>query len=222
LRRPTPKTRISQHGSRICEQSRIPIEARLDAHEKKLNANKDRVGELQARELEKGAHLLEDHVDEGEIDVVDGRLERIQKDDGESYFRLPESGDPLERGGDVSLSYGDLLPPSSSRRWTRICSGQRHRRFRHGSLQSSGKARTDPAVGDNPWRKGSASVREYVTAGDMKHWIRRQEKGISDDYAKKLVSRTIDALLDLSKSRLAVKRTHSARTVSSTRNDASC
>jgi len=68
------------------------------------------------------------------------------------------------------------------------------------------KARTDPAVGDNPWRKGSASVREYVTAGDMKHWIRRQEKGISDDYAKKLVSRTIDALLDLSKSRLAVKK----------------
>jgi len=40
----------------------------------------------------------------------------------------------------------------------------------------------------------------------MKHWIRRQEKGISDDYAKKLVSRTIDALLDLSKSRLAVKK----------------
>jgi len=194
-----------QHGSRIAEQSRIPIEARLDAHEKKLNANKDRVGELQARELEKGAHLLEDHVDEGEIDVVDGRLERIQKDDGESYFRLPESGDPLERGGDVSLSYGDLLPSSSSRRWTRICSGQRHRRFRHGSLQSSGRhvpiQRLETIPGGRKCKRS-----EYVTAGDMKHWIRRQEKGISDDYAKKLVSRTIDALLDLSKSRLAVKK----------------
>jgi len=86
------------------EESQIPIEARLDAHEKKLNANKDRVGELQARELEKGAHLLEEHIDNGEIDVVDGRLERIHKDDGERYFRLPESDDPLERGGDVSLS----------------------------------------------------------------------------------------------------------------------
>jgi len=68
------------------------------------------------------------------------------------------------------------------------------------------KARVDPTVGDNPWRKGSTGVREYVSAGDMKHWIRRQETGVSDSYAKKLVSRTIDALLDLSKSRLAIKK----------------
>ncbi|OAQ51483.1 hypothetical protein HTG_18935 [Natrinema mahii] len=188
------------------EESQTSIEARLDAHEKKLNANKDRVGELQARELEKGAHLLEDHVDEGEIDVVDGRLERIQKDNGESYFRLPESDDPLERGGDVSLSYGDLLPLQQLAKMD-----EDMLRATTSSLPSRlaaklWKARTDPAVGDNPWRKGSTSVREYVTAGDMKHWIRRQEKGISDDYAKKLVSRTIDALLDLSKSRLAVKK----------------
>ncbi|MFA9418339.1 hypothetical protein [Natrinema sp. HArc-T2] len=188
------------------EESRTPIEARLDAHEKKLNANKDRVGELQARELEKGAHLLEEHIDNGEIDVVDGRLERIQKDDGECYFRLPESDDPLDRGGDVSLSYGDLLPLQQLAKMD-----EDMLRATTSSLPSRlaaklWKARTDPAVGDNPWRKGSASVREYVTAGDMKHWIRRQEKGISDDYAKKLVSRTIDALLDLSKSRLAVKK----------------
>ena len=188
------------------EQSRIPIEARLDAHEKKLNANKDRVGELQARELEKGAHLLEDHVDEGEIDVVDGRLERIQKDDGESYFRLPESGDPLERGGDVSLSYGDLLPLQQLAKMDEDMLRATTSALPSRLAAKLWKARTDPAVGDNPWKKGSASVREYVTAGDMKHWIRRQEKGISDDYAKKLVSRTIDALLDLSKSRLAVKK----------------
>ncbi|ELZ15991.1 hypothetical protein [Natrinema limicola] len=188
------------------EQSQSPIEARLDAHEKKLNANKDRVGELQARELEKGAHLLEEHIDNGEIDVVDGRLERIHKDDGESYFRLPESDDPLERGGDVSLSYGDLLPLQQLAKMD-----EDMLRATTSSLPSRlaaklWKARTDPAVGDNPWKKGSTSVREYVTAGDMKHWIRRQEKGISNDYAKKLVSRTIDALLDLSKSRLAVKK----------------
>ncbi|RZV06596.1 hypothetical protein BDK88_3614 [Natrinema hispanicum] len=188
------------------EQSQSPIEARLDAHEKKLNANKDRVGELQARELEKGAHLLEDHVDEGEIDVVDGRLERIRKDDGESYFRLPESDDPLERGGDVSLSYGDLLPLQQLAKMDEDMLWATTSALPSRLAAKLWKARTDPAVGDNPWRKGSASVREYVTAGDMKHWIRRQEKGISDDYAKKLVSRTIDALLDLSKSRLAVKK----------------
>ncbi|TMT79052.1 hypothetical protein E2L06_20290 [Haloterrigena sp. H1] len=188
------------------EESQTPIEARLDAHEKKLNANKDRVGELQARELEKGAHLLEEHIDEGEIDVVDGRLERIQKDDGESYFRLPESDDPLERGGDVSLSYGDLLPLQQLAKMDEDMLRATTSALPSRLAAKLWKARTDPAVGDNPWRKGSASVREYVTAGDMKHWIRRQEKGISDDYAKKLVSRTIDALLDLSRSRLAVKK----------------
>jgi len=188
------------------EESQTPIEARLDAHEKKLNANKDRVGELQARELEKGAHLLEDHVDEGEIDVVDGCLERIHKDDGESYFRLPESDDPLERGGNVSLSYGDLLPLQQLAKMDEDMLRATTSALPSRLAAELWKARTDPSVGDNPWRKGSASVREYVTAGDMKHWIRRQEKGISDDYAKKLVSRTIDALLDLSKSRLAVKK----------------
>ena len=188
------------------EHSQTPIEARLDAHEKKLNANKDRVGELQARELEKGAHLLEEHIDNGEIDIVDGRLERICKDDGESYFRLPESDDPLERGGDVSLSYGDLLPLQQLAKMDEDMLRATTSALPSRLAAKLWKARTDPGVGDNPWRKGSASVREYVTAGDMKHWIRRQEKGISDDYAKKLVSRTIDALLDLSKSRLAVKK----------------
>ncbi|WP_455448155.1 hypothetical protein [Natrinema thermotolerans] len=188
------------------EAAQTPIEARLDAHEKKLNANKDRVGELQARELEKGAHLLEENVDESEIDVADGRLERVSKDDGQRYFRLPESDDPLERGGDIALAHSDLLP---IQQLAKMDDDMLHATT--SSLPSRlaaqiWKARTDPGVGDDPWQTGSKNVHEYVTASDMKHWIRRQEKGISDDYAKKLVSRTIDALLDLSKNRLAIKR----------------
>ncbi|MFU8870199.1 MAG: hypothetical protein ACNA7R_20175, partial [Natronococcus sp.] len=69
------------------------------------------------------------------------------------------------------------------------------------------KARTDPRVGDDPWTDGCKNVQAYVAASDLKHWIRRQENGISDSYAKKLVSRTIDAVLELSKNRLAVHRT---------------
>jgi len=188
------------------EQAQTPIEARLDAHEKKLNANKDRVGELQARELEKGAHLLEENVDESEMDVADGRLERICKDDGQQYYRLPESDDPLERGGDVTLAHGDLLPIQQLAQMD-----EDMLRATTSSLPSRlaaklWQARIDPNVGDNPWEKGSAGVREYVTASEMKHWIRRQESGVSDEYAKKLVSRTIDALLNLSKSRLAVRK----------------
>ena len=67
-------------------------------------------------------------------------------------------------------------------------------------------ARIYPDVGDNPWRTGSSTIREYVKASDLKHWIRRQEQGVSDSYAKKLVSRTIDALLDLTKTRVAIRK----------------
>jgi len=68
------------------------------------------------------------------------------------------------------------------------------------------QARTDDSVGDNPWEKGCREIDEYVKASDLKHWIRRQEAGISESYAKKLVSRVIDAMLDLSKHRLAVRK----------------
>ncbi|WP_394328086.1 hypothetical protein [Halostagnicola kamekurae] len=68
------------------------------------------------------------------------------------------------------------------------------------------RARTDDAVGDDPWERGCKSVAEYITASDLRHWIRRREPGTSEAYAKKLVSRTIDAILELSKHRLAVHR----------------
>lgn len=180
----------------------------MAAHEKKLAANKGRIGELQSRELEKGAHLRAANVDAASVAVPEGRLERIRKDDGERYVRCPTSEDPLERGGDVALGYGDLLPI------------QQFGRFDDDMLRSTTsalptrlaakcwRARSDPSVGDDPWKRGCGGVAAYVTAGDMKHWIRRQERGISDAYAKKLVSRTIDALLDLSKHRLGVRRTN--------------
>ena len=68
------------------------------------------------------------------------------------------------------------------------------------------KARTDARVGDDPWRAGGAGIKAYVTASDHAHWIRRQEPGISDADAKKLVSRMIDPLLDLSMNRLAIRK----------------
>ncbi len=188
------------------ERAESSTEARLGAHAKKLEANKSRVGELQAREFEKGAHLLEGNVDERTVEVGDGRLERIHKDDGNSYFRLPESDDPLERGANVSLSHGDLLPIQQLSKLD-----DDMLRATTSSLPSRlaaklWKARADSSVGDNPWRSGCKDVREYVTASDMRHWIRRQDSGISETYAKKLVSRTIDTLLDLSKNRLAIRK----------------
>ncbi len=68
------------------------------------------------------------------------------------------------------------------------------------------KARADSSVGDDPWGTGCKGVEASVKASDLKHWIRRQENGISETYATKLVSRAIDAILELSSHRLAVRK----------------
>ncbi|QRV15784.1 hypothetical protein JMJ58_02455 [Haloterrigena salifodinae] len=181
------------------------LEAITEATRKRTGANKARIEELQARELEKGAHLRTDNVDEHEIDVPDGRLERITKTDNRPYYRLPDHEDPLNRD-DVTLAHGDLLPIQQLARMDTDM-----RRATADALPTRlaarlWEARADPTVGDDPWTTGCKSVREYVAASDLKHWIRRQEEGISETYAKKLVSRTIDAALELSKNRLAVRK----------------
>ncbi|ARS91764.1 hypothetical protein B1756_08995 [Natrarchaeobaculum aegyptiacum] len=183
-----------------------PIEARLTAHERKLAANKDRIAELQSRELEKGAHLLAATVDVDTVEVPENRLERIRKDDGRQYYRLPEQADPLERGGSVTLAYGDLLPIQQLARMDDEMLRSAANALPTRLAAKLWQARTDPSVGDDPWEPGCKDIAEYVTASDLKHWIRRQEPGISDTYAKKLVSRVIDAVLDLSNNRVAVRK----------------
>lgn len=188
------------------EESLSETRAIAKASMNKASANKDRVNELQAREIEKGAHLLESNVDELEIDVAEGRLERIKKEDGNSYFRLPESEDPLNRGGSTTLAHGDLLPIQQLAQMDDDMLHSTTNDLPSRLAAKLWKARSDPTVGDNPWKKGSKGVREYVKASDMKHWIRRQESGVSENYAKKLVSRTIDRLKEFSNNRLAIRK----------------
>jgi cell division septum initiation protein DivIVA len=181
------------------------VTALTEAARNRTGANKTRIEELQARELEKGAHLRESNVDEHDLELDADYLERLTKSDGHAYFRLPDADDPLDRT-DTTLAHGDLLP---IQQLARLDDDMRRSTTNALPTRLAAKlweARTDSTVGDDPWEPGCKDVREYVTAGDLKHWIRRQEDGVSDSYAKKLVSRTIDALLDLSKNRLAVHR----------------
>ncbi|MXV63315.1 hypothetical protein GS429_14820 [Natronorubrum sp. JWXQ-INN-674] len=199
------RTDALENRAADCEAAAERLESLAEAACNKATANKERVTELQSRELEKGAHLRTDTIDEHAVTVADGRLERIEKDDGHAYYRLPEHADPLDHG-DVSLAYGDLLPIQQLARMD-----EDRRRAAANALPTRlaaklWQARTDSRFGDNPWEQGCKDVDEYVKAGDLRHWIRRREPGISESYAKKLVSRTIDALLDLSKNRLAVRR----------------
>ncbi|TYT60990.1 hypothetical protein [Natrialba swarupiae] len=66
-------------------QSSGKTDDRLDFGNK---CKQERMIELQSRELEKGAHLREETVDEHVVDVPDGRLERITKDDGKQTLSL--------------------------------------------------------------------------------------------------------------------------------------
>ena len=206
--------RLERHESTIDEQGSTletlesttdQLAALTEAARNRTGANKARIEELQSRELEKGAHLREANVDEHDLELEDDYLERLTKSDGHAYYRLPDSDDPLDRT-DTTLAHGDLLPIQQLARLD-----DDMRRSTTNSLPTRlaaklWKARTDSTVGDDPWEPGCKDVHEYVNAGDLKHWIRRQEDGVSDSYAKKLVSRTIDALLELSKHRLAVHR----------------
>ncbi|WP_092935960.1 hypothetical protein [Natrinema hispanicum] len=189
-----------------CEEAATRLDALTDAARKRSGVNKQRIEELQARELEKGAHLLTETVDHHEVNIDGDHLERITKDDGQTYYRLPQSEDPLERGGSVALSHGDLLPIQQLAQMDEEMLRSTANSLPTRLAAKLWRARTDSSVGDNPWESGCKDIAEYVKASDLKHWIRRQEPGTSETYAKKLVSRMIDAVLDLSNHRVAVRK----------------
>ncbi|MFC6764622.1 hypothetical protein [Natrinema soli] len=181
--------------------------ARFDAA---TDLNDNRLNELMARELEKGAHLPEEIVIEFDLPIKEGRLEKIQKDNG-TYYRLPESEDPLARGGSTNLAHGDLLPI------------QQLAQMDGDMLDRTAKTKGDYLAAklwqardsevDNPWKNGCKGVQEYIDASEMKHWIRRElgRGAVDDAYAKKLVSRTIGAMKDLTKDRIVITKTKSGR-----------
>jgi len=177
------------------------LEGLADATCKNTNATKARVTELVKR-----THLLAENVDKLAVDVPDGRPKRIEKADERTYYRLPDHADPLQRGGDVSLAYSDFLPIQQLARMDedmlRLTTNALPTRL----AAKLWKERTDSSIGSDPWEPGGKGIDAYVTASDLKHWIRRREPGTSDAYAKKLVSRTIDAILELSQNRLAVRK----------------
>jgi hypothetical protein len=166
-----------------CEHNQTEQENAVDAALNKAGANKNRIEELQSRELEKGAHLRTDTVDEHELEVRHDYLERVTRDDGGTYYRLPESADPLDDGS-VSLAYGDLLPIQQLARMDETALQSTANALPTRLAAKLWKARTDSSVSDDPWRTGCKGIEASVRASDLKHWIRRQESGISETYAK--------------------------------------
>ncbi|MFB9811943.1 hypothetical protein [Haloarcula sebkhae] len=185
------------------------LEDLADVNSSKIKRNrqrasdiKNRLGEIQSRELEKGAHLLEAHIDTGRLDVDGDRIECFDGDDGQRYARLPGEADPLGRSGSSSLAMGDLLP---IQQLARMDDDMLAASTSSLPAQLAAKAWREREAG-RLWNNGSGSVRHYVDASDLRTWIRREEQGVSETYAKKLVSRTLDALQELTKDRLCIER----------------
>ncbi|MFC7132344.1 MULTISPECIES: hypothetical protein [Salinibaculum] len=188
---------------------------RIDSLDGAIDAHDQAIAELQSRELEKNAHLALGSVarflestQTADLSVDGERLERFTTKDGTQYVRLPDAADPLERSGTSALAQGDLLPIQQLARLD-----DDMLRANVSTLPTRLAARCwRERIGDDsnePWKRGSNTVRQYLDASDLRTWIRRVEDGISDTYAKKLARRTMDALTDLGQGRLyQQKMTH--------------
>jgi hypothetical protein len=177
----------------------------------KVESTKQAVSEIQSRELEKGAHLREDNVDEYEVDVDGGRLERISKEDGGSYFRIPESEDPIGRGGETTLAHSDLLPI------------QQLAQMDEDILKQSTSTKQDYYAvklwqerdkQNGVWSKGGNAIREYIDAGEIHEWLYIEQIGrdnTSESAARKLADRTIESLKELTRHRIKIKKVRSGR-----------
>jgi uncharacterized coiled-coil protein SlyX len=176
---------------------------------RKTQVRDEQVDELQARELEKGAHLLADNIDKDRIAVDGNKLERITKDDGQTYFRFPGEEDALGRGGTVAHSMADLLPLQRLARYDdEMLASVTNRK----PDELAGKAwrEHDDASRYSLWSKGSGEIRTYLDASDLAEWIRLKESGVSKKYSQELARRTMDAMCELSKNRLGkIKRQRS-------------
>ncbi|WP_458190316.1 hypothetical protein [Haladaptatus sp. NG-WS-4] len=184
-------------------------EAHRTAITRKTESCDERIDELQAREFEKGAHLLAENVDKDWITVAGNRLERITKDDGNTYFRLPGEEDALGRGGAVAHSTADLLPIQRFARYDDEMLASVTNRKPDEFAAKVWRERND-ASRYSLWSKGSAEIRAYLDASDLAEWIRLKESGVSKKYSQELARRTMDAMCELSKNRLGkIKRQRS-------------
>ena len=178
-----------------------------EALRRKIKVNENRVAELQSRSLETGAHLHAENVDPDNEHLFTsaGQLERITKEDGDAYLRLPGEEDALGRGGAVAHSTTDLLPLQRLARYddemlAKVTNSEPT------ELAARAWRERDDAGRYALWSKGGAGVRVYVSTSDLAEWIRSRKAGVSKKYSQELARRTKDALLDLAQGRLAAKK----------------
>jgi len=182
------------------EEDRDLTRNKISRNRKRVSDTKDRISEIQSRELEKGAHLRKDNVDTVRLNVDGGRVEQFSGDNDNQYVRLPGEVDPLERSGTSKLAQGDLLP---IQQLSRLDDDMLRSTAESIPPRLAAKVWSErEQAGIEPWSKGSGGVRHYLDSSDLRHWIRREEDGVSKEYAKKLAQRVLDAIEELAKNRV--------------------
>jgi len=202
------ESEVEAHGDRVdglegtvdeLEDSIEVLRRRYDAKNEMLA---DGISELQGRELETGAHLREENVDTDRVEVHDGHLEVITKDDGNQYCRLPGEEDVLERGGAVAHSTTDLLPLQRLSRYDDAMLASTAN-SQPDELAAKAWRQRDDARRHGLWSKGSGDVRVYLSSSDLTDWIMQERPEIRKKYAQELARRTMDAMLHLANGKLA-------------------
>lgn len=145
------------------QEARInQLESWKTAARRKLQRLGDATAELQMRELEKGAHLQEENVQPVDLKTSTEHVERITKDDGETYVRIPGNEDPVDDSTEVAVAMEDLLP---IQRLARLPEEMRE-------SELSGKKNVQRAVWlwenrETQMNKGSGEVDFYIDAGEL-------------------------------------------------------
>ena len=194
--------RLREENADLRDHVTTEVEGRLSALSKRTETNRNRIAELQSRELEKGAHLDAENVQPDILTLEAGRIERFEKESG-PHVRLPGSEDALERGGPTTLAHADLLPIQQLAQLDEDMLASEARPVRL-AVKAWQEREIDAKKSTNDarlWKHGSGDVREYLDGGELATWIRIQETGVSKDYAQKLATRAIDALKELTKGR---------------------
>lgn len=170
---------------------------------------RNRVVELQERELLKDAHLSVENLDSADVsEATEAKLGKVQKDEGAFWYVGDDAGsDPVEANdaakADPRLSSADLLPVQQ------LASMDDDTLDRHsGTVADYWAARLWRQRGEKGslWKEGSKSVKEYIDASDVAREIYIESDNVSRDSAREYARRAFRSLTDLSAGRTYTKQ----------------
>ncbi|QZA87891.1 hypothetical protein K0C01_08790 [Salinarchaeum sp. IM2453] len=167
-----------------------------------IDQYRDMLCELHSKELQKGSKLRKDHVMPDLLPDGPDQLKTVKRD-GEVFYKAKDLPEAIEEDGPDALPYEDLLP---IQKLNRMDEDTFNRTTNSDAEELAAELWASRGNRHSPWKRGCKNVREYVSASDLKMWIIRERSDVSQEYAKKLVSRIIDVMHMLTRNRIQVKK----------------